>query len=51
MRNTSNLEADGLQKQSIMLGSTSVSQDQKAEATVGTDLLKLDIYSLKKNVA
>lgn len=37
MHNTANLEADGLDLQKTMSGSADVSQNQKAEATVGTD--------------
>ena len=40
--NTSNLEADGLQQEKTMSGSTSDSQEQKAEAAVGTGSPKLD---------
>ena len=44
----SNLEADGLQQQKTMSGFTSVSQEQKAEATVGTGSPKLDSWRLEK---
>ncbi|KAF7659192.1 hypothetical protein LDENG_00001830 [Lucifuga dentata] len=37
-----NLEANGLQQQKTTLGSSPVSQEQKSEATAGTDSLKLD---------
>ena len=40
MHNTSNPGADGLQQQKTILGSSSVSQEQKAEATVGTGSTK-----------
>lgn len=36
MRNTSNLNVDGLQKQKTMSGSTPVSWEQESEATTGT---------------
>ena len=42
MHNTLNLEVDGLQQQKTMLGSTSVSKEQKAEAAVGTGSSKWD---------
>ena len=40
MHNTLNLEVDGLQQQKTMSGPTSVSQEQKAEAALGTGLPK-----------
>ena len=41
MRNTLNLQADGLQQQNTS-GSTSVSQEQKGEAAVDTGPPKVD---------
>ena len=48
MHNTSNLEEGRLQQQKTTSGSTSVSQEQKAEAAVGTGSPKLDSWRLEK---
>ena len=48
MHNTLNLEADGLQQQKTMSGSTYVSQEHKTEAAVGTGSPKLDSWRLEK---
>lgn len=45
MHKTFNPEVEGLPKQRIVLGSSSVCQEQKAKAAVGTSLPKLDRQS------
>ena len=51
MQNMSNLEADGLQQQKTTSGSTNVSQEQKAEAALGTGSSKNWTIGDEKNVA
>lgn len=50
MHSTSNLKKDRLQQQKTTSGSSSVWQEQKAEAAMGTGSTKLDISRPKKNL-